>query len=426
MRVMSRLYDRDGDRPRERRDYDRRDRDYDRRDRERDRDYDRRRYSRERKEDPTLEAAPRYFKPSDAAPPLEGAPRRKKRFGWDVDASGNVADKPAASSNTAQLTAMQQTAMLTAVLQQQAALTRRARRLHVGNLPPGMTPEALRELFNATMAAAKLSLDEGGCVNGVQMAGDAKFGFVEFRSVVECSSAIVLNGMQLLDKQLKVARPNDYALPPPGLDAVKIPESVSATVTSSNVPPQSASILGLHNPLAAAGLSTLAAQNSTLGACIAASCCGAASAARVPGVPDGAAGVAGLSGASIAALSTAGVLGGAAAGLAGLGGGGAAQQNLLALCRRARRLHIGNLPQGVGLTAEMLKQFFNAALVSASLHDTSKEGDPVLDSMLGSESKFGFVEFRTIAEATSCLALNNIELGEREKGMQHLKPEPMS
>ena len=45
----------------------------------------------------------------------------------------------------------------------------------------------------------------------------------------------------------------------------------------------------------------------------------------------------------------------------------------------------------MGLTAEMLKQFFNAALVSASLHDTSKEGDPVLDSMLGSESKFGFV-----------------------------------
>ena len=93
---------------------------------------------------------------------------------------------------------------------------------------------------------------------------------------------------------------------------------------------------------------------------------------------------------------------------------------------RARRLHIGNLPQGVGLDAQMLKQFFNAALVSASLHDTSKEGDPVLDSMLGSESKFGFVEFRTIAEATSCLALNNIELGERKKGMQHLKPEPMS
>ena len=75
-------------------------------------------------------------------------------------------------------------------------------------------------------------------------------------------------------------------------------------------------------------------------------------------------------------------------------------QNLLALSRRARRLHVGNLPLGVGLTADMLKQFFNAAIVSASLHDTSMEGDPVNDSMLGSEGKFGFVEFRTIAEAT--------------------------
>ena len=43
------------------------------------------------------------------------------------------------------------------------------------------------------------------------------------------------------------------------------------------------------------------------------------------------------------------------------------------------------MPLGVGLTGEMLKQFFNAALVSANLHDTSKEGDPVMDAMLGTE-----------------------------------------
>merc|ERR1719453_2397464 len=89
-------------------------------------------------------------------------------------------------------------------------------------------------------------------------------------------------------------------------------------------------------------------------------------------------------------------------------------QNMSALTRRARRLHVGNLPVGVGLTAEMLKQFFNAAMVSASLHDTSMAGDPVMDAMLGSEGKFGFVEFRTIAEATSCMALNNIELGGKQ------------
>ena len=49
------------------------------------------------------------------------------------------------------MAAMQQQAMMTALLQQQAAVTRRARRLHVGNLPPGLTGEALKELFNTTM-----------------------------------------------------------------------------------------------------------------------------------------------------------------------------------------------------------------------------------------------------------------------------------
>ncbi len=34
--------------------------------------------------------------------------------------------------------------------------------------------------------------------------------------------------------------------------------------------------------------------------------------------------------------------------------------------------------------------------------------------MLSGEGKFGFVEFRTIAEATSCMALNNIELGGKQ------------
>ena len=36
---------------------------------------------------------------------------------------------------------------------------------------------------------------------------------------------------------------------------------------------------------------------------------------------------------------------------------------------------MGNLPLGVGLTADMLKQFFNAAHVSANLHDKDREGD---------------------------------------------------
>ena len=66
----------------------------------------------------------------------------------------------------------------------------------------------------------------------------------------------------------------------------------------------------------------------------------------------------------------------------------------------------------MGLTADVLKQFFNAALVSASLHDAGIDGgEPIVDCNLGSEGKFGFLEFRTIAECTSCIALSGIELG---------------
>ena len=111
-----------------------------------------------------------------------------------------------------------------------------------------------------------MTLDEQPCVNDVHMAADNKFGcartipvcllrdhsnlagyerpddvvafcrFVEFRCATECSNAIALDGMQLLDKALRVARPNDYAPAPVELMNAIIPAAISATVTSSSVP----------------------------------------------------------------------------------------------------------------------------------------------------------------------------------------------
>ena len=53
-------------------------------------------------------------------------------------------------------------------------------------------------------------------------------------------------------------------------------------------------------------------------------------------------------------------------------------------------------------------------MTAAGLTDTSKKGPPdgpelIVVSNIQPPGKFGFVEFRTVAEATSCLALNNIE-----------------
>lgn len=253
-----------------------------------------------------------------------------------------------------------------------------------------MTVDALKELFNTTMLAAQLAVDSNPCVNDVHMASDNRFAFVEFRSALECSNALVLDGMQLLGKPLRVARPNDYQPAPAELVRVLIPQSVSAAVTSSALPGQAGGMLSLLGipGLAGMGVNPLSTALAT-------------GQVGFPGMA-GSGALGGISGASLAALSA-----GANVSIGTVG-------NHMALTRRARRLHVGNLPLGVGLTTDMIKQFFNAALVSANLHDASKEGDPVVDVMLGTESKFGFVEFRTIAEANSAMALNNIELGGKQ------------
>ena len=67
------------------------------------------------------------------------------------------------------------------------------------------------------------------CVNDVHMAGDNKFCFVEFRSATEASNAMALDQMQLLGKNLRVARPNDYQ--------VRSPRLLPPSPASSRLPP---------------------------------------------------------------------------------------------------------------------------------------------------------------------------------------------
>ena len=72
--------------------------------------------------------------------------------------------------------------------------------MHVSNLPPEITKEALLELFNTTMHAAKLAADEASCINDVHMAPDGRYAFLEFRSVMECSNAMMLDGIEILGR----------------------------------------------------------------------------------------------------------------------------------------------------------------------------------------------------------------------------------
>ena len=80
---------------------------------------------------------------------------------------------------------------------------------------------------------------------------------------------------------------------------------------------------------------------------------------------------------------------------------------LMQLTKKSRRVHVGNLPVGVGLTPAVLKQF--VAQLMAQLHLVVKAGDPVVDTFVSTDGKFGFVEMRTIAEANNALSMSGVE-----------------
>lgn len=81
--------------------------------------------------------------------------------------------------------------------------------------------------------------------------------------------------------------------------------------------------------------------------------------------------------------------------------------DLMQRTKKCRRVHIGNLPINVGLTPEALKQFVNTVMQQLAL--TVKPGEPVIDSFVSSDGKFGFVEMRTIQEATNALNMSGAD-----------------
>jgi len=83
------------------------------------------------------------------------------------------------------------------------------------------------------------------------------------------------------------------------------------------------------------------------------------------------------------------------------------KHDLMQRTKKCRRVHIGNLPMNVGLTPDALKSFVNTVMQQMFL--TVKPGDPVIDSFVSGDGKFGFVEMRTIQEATNALSMTGAD-----------------
>ncbi|XP_064606448.1 splicing factor U2AF 50 kDa subunit-like [Liolophura sinensis] len=129
-----------------------------------------------------------------------------------------------------------------------SAISRQARRLYVGNIPFGVTEEAMMDFFNHQMKMTGLAQADGNPVIAVQINLDKNFAFLEFRSVDETTQAMAFDGINFQGQSLKIRRPRDYQ-PLPGMaetPSVNVPGVVSTVVQDS---PHKIFIGGLPNYL---------------------------------------------------------------------------------------------------------------------------------------------------------------------------------
>ena len=198
--------------------------------------------------------------------------------------------------------------------------------------------------------------------------------FIEFRSPVECSNALALSGQELDGAKLRISRRRDYEPCPAHLLHVVVP-------------------VGLPPP-------TTALQQRV---------------AKMDGSIQ--AGYGARPGTSAATLRGEGLV------FDGFGWSKAGQprnreartQTPLELSYNARCVYVGNLPPTEILDNEALKSLFQRAMVERGWHDTSKELSPSSPMVLGvfrdASSKWAFLEFRTVAEATTAMGLSGIMCG---------------
>lgn len=270
---------------------------------------------------------------------------------------------------------------------------RKARRLHVSNLPAdiGVTKESISAFFNSAMEMAKLSQSPGPCVVDVQYTLGKRFAFVEFRTPQEATAGMQLSGIAFGPSPLSIARPSDYVeSSSPVVDthaaflhaaAASIGGGASRTLASllPPLPPQPLKELPV--------VDMNAVVSSTLSASDATSLAAAAAAAAA------------LTGASSASSAA------AAAAAASLVSAADASQ-VQAFVRKARRIYVSGIPTGLGLTKEVVSRFFDAAMHSAEL--TTATGSCIIDVQMPPDSKFAFLEFADPDTATKALQLAGI------------------
>ncbi|GAB1608264.1 splicing factor U2AF 50 kDa subunit-like [Argonauta hians] len=214
-----------------------------------------RRRSRSRSQEQRRKRRSRSRSPKEARMPVPRRKRKPYKY-WDIPPSGFEHITPlqykamqAAGQIPQTITVPNAALTLDSSLPfAGSAISRQARRLYVGNIPFGVTEEAMMDFFNHQMKVTGLAQAEGNPIIAVQINLDKNFAFLEFRSVDETTQAMAFDGINFQGQSLKIRRPRDYQ-PLPGMaetPSVAVPGVVSTVVQDS---PHKIFIGGLPNYL---------------------------------------------------------------------------------------------------------------------------------------------------------------------------------
>jgi hypothetical protein len=233
---------------------------------------------------------------------------------------------------------------------------RKQRELYVGNLAVGtVNGDMVKEFFTSILTQCEgYSPTMGPPVAVVQLSGEGKFAFVEFRDELIAVTALQLDKIELAGRPLNVGRPAGYQ-PAPGMPLptpLPLPKNVSTGLPSAPA-----------DPAAAAAVAALV--GGTLSGPLSG---GMGSASTATAMPGGGINLSHLPGPTVVA-----------------------QQQLN---RKQRELYVGNLPMGM-VTAAQLKELFRAPLLTMPNIPPEGEAGPLVNNAdLSSDGKFAFVEFR--------------------------------
>jgi splicing factor U2AF subunit len=117
--------------------------------------------------------------------------------------------------------------------------TRHARRLYVGNLPPGILEDQIHQEFQRAIAAAYVPSPPqhppltDDPILSVYINHERHFCFLEFKTVEMTTACMALDGLPLAGQSLKIKRPNDYS------------EAIAPRVHASALPTLDVSRLGM-------------------------------------------------------------------------------------------------------------------------------------------------------------------------------------